>query len=623
MIRTRRSSLLEALLCLVCVSASLLLSPVQLGAREDPSGDGTQLRAGRYVVRPGDTLRSLAERYLGASERWGELWRLNREKISDPDLLQPGWVLEIYWRSLPERNAVLSNRWNQVESWRPPLSWEEALINDVLARKDRIQTFRSSSAELTFGDGSNLRVSEESLVLLDPTARLGATVEREAVEIVQGQADLGGEALDPSQAGIELVIGDATAAPRPAENGAMRSRVRKVEGAAQLMVYTGDSELEAAGTKVAVAEGMGSSVPEGEAPSPPEALLEAPEKLEPRPAARLATPRPEFRWQPVPNAASYVVEICRDAECSQLQLRTSPTSGERWQPVEQLPATDLHWRGTARSITGLDGYPSAPRAFTVLTGEEDTRPPTVAFRVTPPRLAPRFGLNRNWILGRGARFEAVAEDGESGIEGWTPLIDGEEVSVERWQAGPWGTGEQMAASFVARDRAGNASRLEPVSFVFDDQPPTLSWGQEQVGELGTVGPPATTPDSWPENPSLRVLEVNDPHSIWPWRKQVWQITKDPRQVVVRPKRPVWVRIDGREFRLTPERGVWLLAEDAICDSIFRLEEDLDLRVKGRMFRKRSELTLRVEAWDWVENRAVGELVIETLGRRRPAARDRE
>ena len=47
----------------------------------------------RYVVVPGDTLWSIAQRYTDSPWRWPELWNLNKDDIRNPHLIYPGNVL--------------------------------------------------------------------------------------------------------------------------------------------------------------------------------------------------------------------------------------------------------------------------------------------------------------------------------------------------------------------------------------------------------------------------------------------------------------------------------------------------------------------------------------------------
>lgn len=47
----------------------------------------------RYVVVQGDTLWSIAERYLTAPQRWPELWKMNQDSVKNPHRIYPGDVL--------------------------------------------------------------------------------------------------------------------------------------------------------------------------------------------------------------------------------------------------------------------------------------------------------------------------------------------------------------------------------------------------------------------------------------------------------------------------------------------------------------------------------------------------
>ena len=60
------------------------------------SGQSSPGPAGRtYVVRAGDTLRSIALSAYGNEERWRRIYRANRALIRDPDVLKVGTPLVI------------------------------------------------------------------------------------------------------------------------------------------------------------------------------------------------------------------------------------------------------------------------------------------------------------------------------------------------------------------------------------------------------------------------------------------------------------------------------------------------------------------------------------------------
>jgi hypothetical protein len=48
-----------------------------------------------HVVQPGDTLRTIAARFLGDGRRWREIFEANRDKIANPDIIRVGTELVI------------------------------------------------------------------------------------------------------------------------------------------------------------------------------------------------------------------------------------------------------------------------------------------------------------------------------------------------------------------------------------------------------------------------------------------------------------------------------------------------------------------------------------------------
>lgn len=47
------------------------------------------------TVKAGDNLSKIAKRELGDADKWHAIFEANRDKISNPDLIQPGQVLTI------------------------------------------------------------------------------------------------------------------------------------------------------------------------------------------------------------------------------------------------------------------------------------------------------------------------------------------------------------------------------------------------------------------------------------------------------------------------------------------------------------------------------------------------
>lgn len=47
------------------------------------------------TVKPGDSLWALARAHLGDGRRWPEIYRLNKALVTNPDLIEPGWKLQL------------------------------------------------------------------------------------------------------------------------------------------------------------------------------------------------------------------------------------------------------------------------------------------------------------------------------------------------------------------------------------------------------------------------------------------------------------------------------------------------------------------------------------------------
>jgi hypothetical protein len=322
------------------------------------------LDVGWHEVVEGETLEGITTHYLGSPDRWRENWKLNPDLVN-PHRITPGTRLRIIM-SARVPTAEIRGVSRRVEEKPHPEPWVPAKVGDKLKARDGIRTYRQSSAELGFDDGSQLRINEESLVFLREVGQKVEGASRQSLEVVEGQADVEARAeenaLPPD---IEVIIGEAKAHTRSAPGAPAQARTRRTPtGAAQLMMFGGEGELAAEGHSVKVGTGMGAAAAVGRPPQPPEKLLPPPTPIHPAKGASYEHSNPLFTWSPVEGAAGYVVEVCRDAACGQIVERATGLHETSWTP-RSLPLGVVHWRVTAQGASGLDGFPSEPVAFTV------------------------------------------------------------------------------------------------------------------------------------------------------------------------------------------------------------------------------------------------------------------
>lgn len=82
-------------------SASALLAVLIL------SGFAAVQQVATHTVVRGDTLWDLAQRYYENPFDWRRIWEANREQVADPNLILPGWVLQIPGREASVTEVVV------------------------------------------------------------------------------------------------------------------------------------------------------------------------------------------------------------------------------------------------------------------------------------------------------------------------------------------------------------------------------------------------------------------------------------------------------------------------------------------------------------------------------------
>jgi LysM repeat protein len=603
----------------------LLLSPAASVAQsKTPPPQPPSVFAGSpmswHTVRPGETLRGIATQFLGTQDLWMELHRLN-PGIADPDRIAPGQRIRVPAEKSSLPAARLNQVSRQVEDQPSPIPWRSAQVGDMLVERDGVRTRQKSSAEMQFLDGTRLTLTEDSLVFLHRSGNTLVGTPKKSIEIVQGQAELMAHAASATAPPpeVEIVLGTTKATSRPDASGPARTRARRSEeGGAKLMAYAGASDVEAGGAKVAVPRGMGTSVAPQGPPSPPEPLLPAPVLVSPPPAAERACADPVLSWQPVPQAASYIVEVCRDSGCGTLVERRAGETGTAWRPAA-LPVGDLYWRVTARSLSGLDGYPS--EAIRLAVTSERTGGANAAAIAAAGALqigGPQVMVGAKLFVSPAA----VVTVAGAGSGPWVPVIGGKEQAA--WPA-PWPAGEQTAAVVTPDGGCGDRAAIAPLSFVVDAAPPEIRWevgDREELadrlaqdserdrrrlkGRRGHGGKPAE--DSW----------LSDAGVFWlplPWVPKDKRAAQLPIEIVSHRPQAFFAApgtlstVDGKESRID-ERVLWIAAEDAgagVDRVIFRTRPEGD------------RVILEVEARDLVGNVSRKEIDLRNGGTG-PAAR---
>ncbi|HYU31867.1 MAG TPA: LysM peptidoglycan-binding domain-containing protein, partial [Thermoanaerobaculia bacterium] len=486
-------------LIVLCVLASTLAASAEPGTAW-------------HIVRPGENLHMIALLYLGAKDRWPELARLNPE-VQDPNRLEPGQRIRVTLPGGADTPAARVARLaRKVEAQPTPNPWEDAQQDDLLLDRDGLRTFPKSSAEMAFADGTRLLVTESSLVFFQQTGRQLQGVDRKSVEIVEGQADVEAQpAADrPTRPvpEVEIVLGPARATARPAPAGGTRARARRVDaGSSKLMVYGGEGEVEAGGAKVTVPEGMGTSMAATGPPTPPEKLLPAPQPVSPAAGGQVACGNPRFRWNAVPDAVSYTVEVCRDPSCGALVERAVGLDKPEWRAAA-LPQGDLYWRATARSGSGLDGYPGEPVRLTVTSDRTDLQGPKEVLAIEGPQVLVADAL---WA-GPAARATATKVDPETG-EPVTRYLTQSPEELGAFAAQLAAAAGGLASTAV--DGCGNAGSFQPFGFTMDAQAPEISWEVVALQDFPNRRRGARKPKglSWSGGARWEPLEVGVPVSI--------------------------------------------------------------------------------------------------------------
>ena len=266
-----------------------------------------------YVVQPGDSCWSIAERLYGDGTRYEDLHRYN-DLGPMPHLLTPGQKLRVP-AALGQPDAKVGLPRREVKARAPAeADWMDAYNDMALWRLFRVSTGKSSSAEIRFRDLSSLVMRESALLVIHGGARRESQLERKVkttVDLEKGTVYGGIEAMDRA---ADLTI------RTPAAQVDLAATLAQVsfeeDDCTRVSVFEGSAAVTAQGSKVQVPQKFGTSVEKGRKPQPPRPLPPPVAWGDPVPVV-VRVPQPvagafEARWQAVKEAAKYRVELARD-----------------------------------------------------------------------------------------------------------------------------------------------------------------------------------------------------------------------------------------------------------------------------------------------------------------------
>ncbi len=571
-------------LSLIVVGVSILGADVAAGASELPE-------TGWYVVRPGDTLEDITRRHGRLGGDWHRNHQLNPE-VGNPNLIFPGARLLLDLADGLAAGAVVVGLDREVALQPTPLDWMPARNTDILTGRSGLRTGQRATAALVFADGSTLGVAPDSVIFVAGRERLVRP--GQMVEVVVGQTDVRSLPASRRTDDIEVVLGTARAVARAAESGLAARTRRESSGQAQVMLYRGQGEVEAARAKVELAAGTGTTVPPDAPPSPPEALLPAP-RFEP-PAAVVADGR--VAWEPVSGAASYAVEVCADEQCQRVVDRVVSAVPE-WTPGFP-PGTKVLARVAALASSGLDGFPSEARTIEMVSSVDPPAPPQIQ------AAGPLVWLGDVLVLGPGGSFELLPTADGVSVDG---KIDGE---AGEWTKG-WANGRHEL-ELTARDAAGQEATSTQL-FVSDLVAPVISWqvgGDNLLEKHGLGDPRANRRGVKVDDPDRRVgiQWSTDGNNWWPLLVEddradadgvmrTWTVSAETPQLFLRRKGR-GSGFDRAPIRLEGNNLARIMARDG--ESAVRT---LSLQVIGG-----ADPKLRIEAIDVVGNSSVVEWAID-------------
>jgi len=213
------------------------------------------------LVKPGDTLWSIAKKYLKNPRKWPDIVKYNKLPTSDPTIALPGTKIKVPILLIKEeyRKARLIQLIPDVRYKRKgEKEWKEAKKNLTLHYEDSLRTMKGAQARVKLPSKEVVQINENTYVVLRPERIL------QEIELWKGEV---------RAQRARIIMPQGTVVQPRGNRSDFQAKVREDETEV-VFVYKGKVDVTARGKTVTVLEGFGTEVPKFSPPKKPIPLSE-------------------------------------------------------------------------------------------------------------------------------------------------------------------------------------------------------------------------------------------------------------------------------------------------------------------------------------------------------------
>lgn len=333
------------------------------GIRAEPATPGYPEPILQWTVQPGETCRAIAEALYGNARHALVVGRYESVDCTKP--LAEGRTLVVPATITDLPTARLRGLHPEVRERPAGGAWNRAAPGMSLFQNHSVNTLDDARADILFSDRTRVYLAEHTLVVIYGSAASTRVTKTRPVHVELDEGEV--------QAGLAALRGDsARVGVRGGAEVSARSRdtvVRKKKVRSTVSVFDGDAAVSSGGKLQAVQERFGTSFVERAAPTLPRPLPPAPNwsgattpvVLVPVEGGTILA-----SWSAIPDAATYRIELARDADFTDLLLRQEVPGTVLSFRAEHMPAGSYFLR-----VRGIDhedflGIASTNRAITLV-----------------------------------------------------------------------------------------------------------------------------------------------------------------------------------------------------------------------------------------------------------------